>query len=52
MMIRQKMQIYQGQSKGCPYMFLEIEVNQYIKLVLISTKRFKNKIFRLIAVQF
>lgn len=38
-MTRQKMKISQGQSKGHPYMAVEVKVNQYIKSALISVKR-------------
>jgi len=31
-------------------MIVEVKVNQYIKVALISAKRFKNMIFRLFAV--
>jgi len=34
-MTRQKMKTYQGQPEGCPYMVLEIKVNQHITVVLI-----------------
>ena len=37
-------------NEGCPYMVLETKVNQYIAIVIISAKRFKNKTFRLFVV--
>jgi len=40
----------QGQLKGCPYMVVEVNISKYIKVKLISAKRFKNKIFRIFAV--
>ena len=49
-MRRQKIKIYKGQPKGCPYMVVEIKDNQYITIALILEKRFKNITFRLFAV--
>jgi len=49
-MNRQKIKILHGQPSGCPCMVVELKVNQYIKVTLISAKRFKNVIFRLFAV--
>ena len=48
--VQQKVKINKGHASACPYKVVQINLNQYTKIVFISKERFKNKFIRLFAV--